>query len=725
MRILERFPMYGERGWHADYLGDHDLGYFGDRSHGEMGMRAMGNYIFVAALLATDSAYDARPSGVSRETLLARAKACIAYMTRAHVTGDIKCADGTAWGNEWQSAWWTAKMAAGARLLWPKLAAQERERVERVVVYEADRHLDRVPPSGMASNTRSEENGWDTEVMAWAVGMFPDHQHAPAWRQKLTEFYMNTLSAPQDKTDTTVVDGKQVKDWVVSANIHDDYTIENHGAYHFCYMACPLHSLAWGFEGLIGGSQNPPEALFHHYLDVWRWVKRGYIGEGRFAYLSGKDWPRYAYGLSFVLPATVVAQIQFDDADARRIESDRIATLEREQILNADGSFYGGRFTRNAIEGRNAEYETDTYANLALCYLLHRRGKTPIPPDSEQLRKHLAGTWSSAGSGWIFGRSPKVFASFSWRYLGGIRPVGLFIPAGSADMAEWMPNQLVGQFDVEGVDARKTKYQHSETTSKAGFGTTGEIVYSDAKGAPLVRQQISYTALTEEGVAVVMERTVAVAPVKVKSSRALNVAIANDIFNGSVRKIGYRPSNLGFELTGATNLGTTEAALSTANAVSSTDRQISSKWLTIDNRLGIVSLKGEGFTIHDTSGRNAPWGSIQYDVISAQEMGERELRAGDTIIESAYVLIAGGFKPAAWSSETARVATAAGNPMVHYTAVCAPSGNCYYVVANLDGVPRTTSLRWNGEYKVVSFSGFDTQVLELGKDPNMRTLMKE
>lgn len=711
MRILERFPMYSERGWHADFLDNPALGYFGDSNHAEMGLRSMGNYIFVTALLATDPAYDPRPSGISRETLLARVRACLAYMTRAHATGDIECADGYSWGNHWQSAWWTARMAAGARLLWPSLTDEERANVERVIVHEANRHLSRVPPSGMTSDTKSEENAWDSEVLAWAVGMFPNHPNAKAWRLKLTEFCMNTLSVAQDKNDSTLIDGKPVKDWMVSANIHDDYTIENHGAYHFCYMACPLHSLAWGFEGLVGGGEAAPDALFHHYQDVWRWAKRTYLGDGRFAYLSGKDWPRYAYGLSFVLPATVVAQLRFGDPDARRIESDRIALLEREQLINADGSFYGGRFTRNILVGRTAEYETDTYANLALCYLLHRHAETLTPTDSEKLRQKLAGSWSSPESGWAFGRSSKLFASFSWRYLGGIRPVGLFIPTNCAHMTEWMPNQLVGQFQAEGVDGRKTKYQHAETTSKVGFSTTGEIIYCDSARSPLVRQQVSFSALTGEGIAVVLERTIAVAPVKLKSSRAVNLALANDVFNGSIRKISNRGKAV--YLAGARNLGTVEAARPQANAVSLTARPVPSPWLCVDQRLGIALLNGETFTINDYAGRNAPWGSVQYDIISAHDRGERELNAGESILDSAFVLIAGDGSATAQLQGSSLTGTPAGHPAVRYAVVTAPSGKRYLVVANLDGIARTLRVPGFPE-AAFQFNGFGTEIREEG-----------
>lgn len=711
MRILERFPMYSERGWHANFSGDPAVGYFGDPDHSEMGLRAMGNYVFVTALLAMDPAYDPKVSGIAKGTLLSRAHACLAYMTRAHTTGDLTCADGRQWGDEWQSAWWTARMAAGARILWPTLSGEERASVERVIAHEADRHLRRVPPSGASSDTKSEENAWDSEVLAWAVGMFPNHANAPAWRAKFTQFCMNTLSCASDRQDSTLIDGKPVKDWVVTANIHDDFTIENHGAYHFCYMACPLHSLAWGFEGLKGGGEAPPDAVFHHYRDVWRWIKRSYVGDGRFAYLSGKDWPRYAYGLSFVLPATVIAQLQFDDPGARRLERDRIALLEREQLINADGSFYGGRFTRNILGGRTAEYETDTYANLALCYLLHRHGKTPTPSESDELWRYLRGSWSSPESGWAMGRSETLFSSFSWRSLGGVRPVGVFIPEGCAHMAEWMPGQLVGSFDAVGLDPRKTKFKHEETEFEAGFSTTGEIVFFNAEGAPVISQQISYTVLASEGIAVVLERQTALASVTLKSSRAVNMALANDIFNGSSRVIAYQGKEI--RLAGAKNLGTVEAAKAGANTGGTTQIPVDSPWVCVDDGLGIALLGGVGFTIHDCAGRNAPWGSVQYDVISSQERGAREPKAGESILDSAFILVGGDRQVTARLWKTSTVGSIADQPAVRYIVLTAPSGKRYLIIANMDGIARTARIP-DFPDMAFEFKGFGAEVREVG-----------
>ena len=103
------------------------------------------------------------------------------------------------------------------------------------------------------------------------------------------------------------LEGKPISEWVKTANVHDDFTIENHGAYHFCYMSCPLHNLAWSYYALRTARRSVPPQLWHHYREVWNALARTFLPDGRFAYLSGKDWPRYAYGLSFILPVTVVA----------------------------------------------------------------------------------------------------------------------------------------------------------------------------------------------------------------------------------------------------------------------------------------------------------------------------------------------------------------------------------------------------------------------------------
>ncbi|MFQ6099474.1 MAG: hypothetical protein ACE5O2_17210, partial [Armatimonadota bacterium] len=215
MIVLERFPLYAERGWHEPYRGDESLGWFGDGRSDENGQRTLSNFIFAYAVLATEGLYDVSVSGVSRHRLVSHCLKAIRYMTRTHVTGDLPCTDGRPWGDHWQSPWWSAKLAAGADLLWGHLTEAERTRMQRLLAHEANRLLRRQRiPIGESDNTRSEENAWDTEVLAWAIRLCPGNVNRGAWREMLDRLAFNTLSVEADLADDTVVSGRRIRDWV-------------------------------------------------------------------------------------------------------------------------------------------------------------------------------------------------------------------------------------------------------------------------------------------------------------------------------------------------------------------------------------------------------------------------------------------------------------------------------------------------------------------------------
>lgn len=637
MRVLERFPLYGERGWRGNYLGDPNLGFFADPDSAEMGMRSMGNYIFTMSLLSSDPAYDPAVTGISQAQVLSRTRSCLAYMTRSHLTGDITCGDGKKWGDHWQSAWWTAKMALGARLIWDKLTQEERDRVERVVVHEADRHLERMAPGGAISNTRSEENAWDTEVMTAAIGLFPNHPHAAAWRAKLIDFSLNTLSTREDRSSDAVVDGKALKDQVYTENVHSDYTIENHGAYHVCYMSCPLHSLSWGYYALTSAGQPVPQAQFHHFIDVWQRLKPTFL-DRRFAYIEGKDWPRFAYGMYFIMPALVTLQYNFHDADARAIEARRFRTFEEEQIDNADGSFFGKRFTKNIMMDRQAEYDSDCYANLGVCYLLHKMngGRFISKPADSELAKHLYGRQISKESEFMSVSSSAFFASFAWRTLSGAFPMALFIPAGMDTAAEWSNFNLVGTIDVDGVNTKKSEVRHVDSFEGDGFKTFGRIIFKMADESPAYTQEISFRASPKTRTAEVECRFIANASITVRAIEGVRLLVANDFFNAGKRTWRWDTG----EKTISFNMNKTDPANETITLI-----PFASRWVNIDNKLGVIQLLAGGpeFTLRQSDKRNAPWGSIHYDVLGcpAREVINKTFSKGQEILHTHVLLVAG------------------------------------------------------------------------------------
>ena len=172
--------------------------------------------------------------------------------------------------------------------------------------------------------------------------MYPTHPNAEKWLAKAQELFMNTFSVEADSSDTTLVDGKPVNQWVYTTNAHPDFTLEGHGAYQFDYIAVPLHSLAWAYYAFVSNGQAVPQSLFHHLTDVWDTLKRTHLFSGRFAYFQGKDWGRHVYGPYFILPALVLLENEFGDPDARLIEQLRFRALVWEQQQNGNGSIFGG-----------------------------------------------------------------------------------------------------------------------------------------------------------------------------------------------------------------------------------------------------------------------------------------------------------------------------------------------------------------------------------------------
>jgi len=685
MTVLNRFVRWAERGVHSGYRGNADLAWFGSGANDENGQRPLGNFIFVYSVLAVDPRYSAEVSGVPRERIIEHARAALRFMTRTHVTGDLPCTNGRPWGDHWQSAWWAAKLAAGAWLLRTHglLPDDQWNGVRRVVVHEADRLLPVKPPSGVRYDTKAEENAWDSEILAWASGMFPDHPRAAAWDAKARELSMNTLSTAADRTDRRMADGRPVCEQVFTENVHPDFTIENHGAYHFCYMACPLHSLTWTWYAYTSTGRPPPEAVFHHFRDVWNVIRQtALLRHGRFAYLSGKDWARYVYGLYFIMPALVLLQNEFGDRDARLLERLRFQTFEWEQRRNGDGGFYTDRFTQNVMTGWPSEYETDTACMLALCHRLHRGRPLIAPADSADFVRRMQGVRVSPFCEWVFARSEQAFASFSWRTLDRRHQLGLFIPAGRSDMAEWAPGNMLGRIRASGRDLTRQKTCHRENTGPRGFVTFGYIDRGVREGGPAaVRQYLCFAAFPKSGLAVLVDRCVALDRIRVAESAALDLRVPNDIFNGCSRRVFWEGG---------------EALLPGGDA-SGRVLQARSSWLNLDDALGIVCIGNREVTVHSPDGRNAPWSSLRLERICwAERTQARWFAPGEEIRRLAFVLIAGDRRRTREAASAARMTIAAAGECI---AVKAPTGSgpLLLVAVNFGEKPCAMSL---GEVRV-------------------------
>ncbi|WP_232426709.1 hypothetical protein [Teredinibacter turnerae] len=642
LQIIAEFPRYANRGWRKATIAGVDHHYFADGSSGENGIRTNANFVFTAAFLADE---------LGNNDMFEKAAQAIAYLIQGHLTGTGHCVDGKQWGAHWQSAWWANKLVQGAKLIWARLTDEARAGVNKVLVFEADRHLERLVPSGTFLDTKAEENAWDAEILAAACSHLPEHPNAAQWRAKAIEFNFNTLSVAHDTRDESLVDGAAVKDNVYTCNLHSDFTIENHGASHFCYIASPLLSVTWSFYSYTSAGQVPPAALFHHVNDFWQLSKSTFL-DSRFAYIGGKDWARYTYGLYFIVPALVMLQSQFADADARYIEQSRVRTLADEHTDNADGSFFGKRVTHNIFRGQPPKYESDCYTTLALAYLLHKSlATTKQAPTADEFRRSTARRHSSPESSTNFIANANFFSSFSWRTLEGYDPIALFVPRGCDDMAEWSANNLVGYVrpvpDNFSIGIRSSKVEDTDGS-----------VYINGVTATRNEKQNFYdhhldVALQTESVRI-HSRLKIKSDFMVSESGAIALALVNDWFNDFTRTIYHEggEQNLTFDLerdfpfAGLLKGKPYKAyrKLCRYFGIGNNQYEFDSNWLNIDNKFGIIRLSKNqnGFFINDPIGRNTRGKCLHYATIygGKPSLRRHKVRKGQIVFDETVLLIA-------------------------------------------------------------------------------------
>ncbi len=628
--FLQRFPSYAKLIWKGNYRGDPQLGYFGTGGHDHNQMRSHANAIFVCALLTADENYDSSVSGIERDQLLAQARAALRFLTETHVTGTKFCADGRKWGKQptqWIAPWVISRAVAGARLIWDDLTQDEKNAIRRVVIHEANYQLGLRAASRVYGDTNAEVNAINAEALAWAASLYPAHPNARNWLHKAQELFMNTFSVARDKSDTTVVDGRPVNEWVYTTNVHTDFTLEGHGGYQFDYIAVPLHSLAWAYYAFVSNGQPVPESLFHHVSDVWNVLKRTHLYSGRFAYLQGKDWARHVYGAYFIVPALALLQNELGDADARFVEQLRFGAFQWEQQQSSRGSVFGRRFGHQRT-GWPMIYETDCYANLGLTYLLHQFAPSIQAESAYDFQEKVQGNFYSKFCGFLYARDKDIFASFSWKHLTRRYPMALFVP-GDDYMVEWAEANLMGNLVIEGADMTRTTARYNNRLLEDGFVATGHIQEGKFAGGFGVDHYISFTALPSNKIAVMMELLVAKESIRVAEQAGLSYYLPNDIFNNGARQANWE---------------TGDTRLRGARGASASPVIIDSKWINIDGKLGIISVPDNG-KFHISAGNRSIWnGQICERIDYKPDSVKRRYQQNDVIRSQAYFLVKGGIR---------------------------------------------------------------------------------
>lgn len=335
-----------------------------DSRSGEHHIRPNTGAVHGFCFLCRFGPYDESVVGVSRSRLLGETVIpMIRYLIATHVTGTRPTSDNHRWGDAWQSAHWAQQFGCGAWYVWDELPADVRAGVRRVVAHEADRITKSIPPHRIRLDTKAEENAWNSRILSVAQLLLPDDSRRPGWETAFQKWAMSSFLRPADEQSQTMVDGRTVAAQFTGANIHDDYTLENHNIVHPDYMTCISLSLGAELDYALSG-RRPPECLHHNVAGIYENLKWFVLPDGGFVYPNGQDWQLFRNADWTV--KSLMMSVLLRDPDAWTLARPCLETLEKMQARSKTGTVYAPG------ETFFASTQTDLLSSLATGWLVLR-----------------------------------------------------------------------------------------------------------------------------------------------------------------------------------------------------------------------------------------------------------------------------------------------------------------------------------------------------------------
>ncbi len=300
------------------------------------------------------------PTGVTWTDLENMAMKSLVFAYSTHKANKLKvCSGNNYWGSTskndytWESSLWAMSVAYSAYFQWDKLTEAQRGYIYALLKAECNYELERSIPTGYASDTKAEENGWEADVLAATLGLFPNDELAPRWFARLREFAINSYSHYTDATDRTVIDpdydNTTVADLYRGKNLYDDYTLQNHNLFHTSYQNVVMQELGEAalalkmFQlGTTGKETWKTNALKHNNQEVMdevlNWLA---LADGELAMPNGNDWSLFLFDqiTSYSTMACFLRDphaLMLENMAYKYIKARQQTTTDGAWLLNAD-----------------------------------------------------------------------------------------------------------------------------------------------------------------------------------------------------------------------------------------------------------------------------------------------------------------------------------------------------------------------------------------------------
>lgn len=322
----------------------------------EQGVRPNADLSMICAFLAKYGKDKVTlPQGVTWEDIQTIARKSLVFAYSTHKANKLKvCSNGGYWGSTstsdhvWESSLWAMSVAYSAFFQWDTLSEAQKGYIKAMLIAECNYELYRSIPTGYAGDTKAEENGWETNILAATLGMFPDHELAPKWFARLREFAINCYSHIGDKTDNTVIDPEYDNTTVAQLykgqNLYDDFTLQNHNLFHTSYQNVVMQELGESalalklFQTKLHGKETwKTNALMHNNKEVMEEVLNWLaLADGELAMPNGNDWSLFLYDQ--ITSYTTMACF-LRDPNALMLENLAYKYIKARQATTTDGSW--------------------------------------------------------------------------------------------------------------------------------------------------------------------------------------------------------------------------------------------------------------------------------------------------------------------------------------------------------------------------------------------------
>ena len=365
------------------------------------------------------------PAGVTWEDLETIARKSLIFAYSTHKANKLKvCSNNGYWGSVsnrdhvWESSLWAMSVAYSAFFQWDSLSDIQKEYIKAMLIAECNYELERSIPTGYAGDTKAEENGWETNILAATLGLFPNHELAPKWFARLREFAINCYSHIDDKNDNTIVDPEYdnttVADLYRGQNLYDDYTLQNHNLFHTSYQNVVMQELGESalalklFQTTLHGEEKwKTNALMHNNKEVMNEVLNWLaLADGELAMPNGNDWSLFLYDQ--ITSYTTMACF-LRDPNALMLENLAYKYIKARQKTTNDGSW----LLRADVGARRMGVEAH---RVMMTWLMHHVISTSdiTPTDWNDFNKKYSDAKIFKSQNIVRASTQDRFTCFSW-----------------------------------------------------------------------------------------------------------------------------------------------------------------------------------------------------------------------------------------------------------------------------------------------------------------------